>query len=550
MHRNNILRTCVTSAVGIIAINLLFLAPHWLLNQQIGAPWLALESVWVSALMIILTKARKNSALTTIGASIILTLSFLIFFDEMARQSLGRPLNLYLDLQLGNAVYNLMTGSLGVSVTVMVLGGCVLMIPLIVWSLGNLLALPSQSFGRTRRFQILSAIILLLLPIAAVQYAPLSRHTVLSLPAFYLVRDQYQHFVRMMAEQNTFIEEIKANPTYVAYPTTVLNQLKQSDVLFAFLESYGMSTLTDPRYSQIIKPRLKDFAKRAKNAGLHVATGMLEAPTQGGQSWFSHLSILSGLWIDNQLRYDLLLANGPDTLINDFRRTGHRTVALMPANTMPWPEGQLLGYDYIIGRNEIDYAGPPLNWVTMPDQFIWSFLENSIRHSTDDPRPLFAEISLISSHAPWTPILPVLDDWEIIGNGEIFEPWRNAGEKPEQLWLDYERVREHFSLAIDYALNVMTSYAERFVDKDTLLVVLGDHEPAPLITGDSNSRAVPVHVISEDPALIQPFLDLGYISGTFPNAQQSAPTMDVFRNQFIRAFSEGPSPKVSLLTKD
>ena len=96
----------------------------------------------------------------------------------------------------------------------------------------------------------------------------------------------------------------------------------------------------------------------------------------------------------------------------------------------------------------------------------------------------------------------------------------------------------------------MTSYAERFVDKDTLLVVLGDHEPAPLITGDSNSRAVPVHVISEDPALIQPFLDLGYISGTFPNAQQSAPTMDVFRNQFIRAFSEGPSPKVSLLTKD
>ena len=537
-------------AVGIIAINLLLLAPHWLLNQKIGEPWLALESVWVIAFTTVLAKTRKNSALTTICASSVLILSFLIFLDEVARQSLGRPLNLYLDLRLANAVYNLMTGAFGVSVTVILLGGLVLITPLMVWCLGTLLALPSQFFGRKKQFQTLSAIILLIFPIAVVQYAPLSRHSALSLPAVYLVRDQYQHFLRMIEERNTFIEEMKANPTYVATPTTGLNRLKNSDVLFAFVESYGMSTLTDPRYSSIIKPRLEDFANRARNARLHVATGMLRAPTQGGQSWFSHLSILSGLWIDNQLRYDLLLANGPDTLINDFRRAGHRTVALMPANTMPWPEGQLLGYDYILGRNEIDYAGPPLNWVTMPDQFVWSFLENSIRHSTDDPRPLFAEISLISSHAPWTPILPVLDDWNIIGNGKIFEPWRNAGEKPEQLWLDHDRVREHFSLAIDYSLNVMTGYAERFVDKNTLLIVLGDHEPAPLITGDNTGRAVPVHVISADPALIRPFLDLGYASGTFPNLEQSAQKMDVFRNQFIRAFSGGPSPKISLLTKD
>ena len=311
MNRNNILRAGVKSVAGIIAINLLLLAPYWLLNQQIGAPWLALESVWAIAVMTILAKARKNSALSTICASIVLTLSFFIFWDEVTRQSLGRPLNLYLDLQLGNAVYNLMTGSLGVSVTVILLFGCVLMIPLMVWGLGNLLALPSQSFGRIKTFQIIGAIILLLFPIAAAQYAPMSRHTALSLPAVYLVRDQYLHFQRMMVEHDTFIEEIKANPQYVKSPTTVLNQLKHSDVLFAFVESYGMSTLTDPRYSSIIKPRLKDFAKRARKAGLHVATGMLRAPTQGGQSWFSHLSILSGLWIDNQLRYDLLLANEP-----------------------------------------------------------------------------------------------------------------------------------------------------------------------------------------------------------------------------------------------
>jgi len=139
--------------------------------------------------------------------------------------------------------------------------------------------------------------------------------------------------------------------------------------LIAFIESYGEVALYDQRYTPIILPRLRDLEKRMLDSNLHIVTGKLVAPTQGGQSWFSHGSLLSGLWIDNQLRYDLLLSGERETLIDDFRNAGYRTVALLPANTRPWPEGKLLGYDEILSRRDIDYRGPALNWVTMPDQF-------------------------------------------------------------------------------------------------------------------------------------------------------------------------------------
>ena len=72
----------------------------------------------------------------------------------------------------------------------------------------------------------------------------------------------------------------------------------------------------------------------------------------------------------------------------------------MPAITLVWPEGERLGYDEVHAHKNIGYAGPPLNWVTMPDQFTWSFLQHSVRTATDSgggaaggARPVFAELA-------------------------------------------------------------------------------------------------------------------------------------------------------------
>ncbi len=533
-----IARKTLSLLIALVLVNVLLLAPQWLRDGS-AAPWVALESVLIVGLFAVLPKTRGSTTLAAIASGVLVLLGVLVFADTLAHESLGRELNLYLDIHLARSVYHMMTGTLGLSLAVLIVVGVTAALSFVTWLMTRLMSptiVPAWN-GLTRTAAI--AVIVLSVAALARETAPalpgLERHV--AFPAVRLITDQSRHLTLMLNEHAVFASEIAEAPDHYADVPDVLQHLRNRDVLLAFVESYGVSAIDDPRYAPIVRPRLKDLAARVSDAGLHVATGQFVAPTQGGQSWFSHLSLLSGLWVDNQLRYDLLLASGRETLIDDFRRAGHRTVALMPANTLEWPEGERLGYDEILARHDIDYAGPALNWVTMPDQFTWSYLEQRVRNSADDNRPVFVELGLISSHAPWTPILPVLDDWDSIGDGSVFRPWRDAGERPRDLWRDHDRVREHFALSLDYAINVVIGYSERYVDDHTLLIVMGDHQPAPLITGDDASRAVPVHVISGDTALLEPFWDLGFSYDALPRPGQPPLRMDAFRDWFIRAFS-------------
>ena len=523
--------------IALLLLNGLLLAPRWLMTRSLGPAWIALESLLVVGLFALLPRRRASAALAAGVATAMVLLGVVAFADAVARQSIGRPLNLYLDLHLVSSVQKLLNGMLGPAVTVLLMLGLALGAAVLILILAYLLS-PVEVHSPKPRSRVAGVALISLFGIGLVgdQLPALTGR--ITLPAVEIVTDQTRYFFRMLEERERFSADMAAVPDRYSGAGTGLDKLVDRDVVLAFIESYGVSALYDPRFSPIILPRLDVLDKRMADAGLGLATGALVAPTQGGESWFSHGSLLSGLWLDNQLRYDLMLASGRETLIDDFRRAGHRTVALMPAITLAWPEGELLGYDQIFSSRNIDYAGPALNWVTMPDQFTWSFLEHAIRPPDGaDAMPVFAEIGLISSHAPWTPILSVLDDWDSIGDGLVFARWENAGELPDELWRDMDRVREHYALSVDYALDAMTSYAERYVDDQTLLIVLGDHQAAPLIIGDEAGRAVPMHVISRDPALLQPFLDWGFERGALPDPDRPLRGMDAFRDWFVRAFS-------------
>jgi hypothetical protein len=535
-------KTKIISLLMVLAlVNLLLLAPRWLLTDGQANVWLALEAplvVWGFALI----PRRRWGTTLAVGAAIVLVcLSALTFADTILRESLARPLNLYLDVHLLGSVVRLLNGTFGPIVTELVIVGSFVGAAALAWILARLLC----RIGRESQKAAPGGIHITALACFGLLVGLYATADTLSLfsqratlPAITLIKDQTEHFRRMLNERKVFAAELASVPTSHADVPNLLHRLEGRDVVLGFIESYGMSALNDPRYAPVVRPRLDELGRRMQDAGLSLATGTMVAPTQGGQSWFSHGSLLSGAWLDNQLRYDLLLASGRETLIDDFRRAGYRTVALMPAITMAWPEGDRLGYDQILAHEDIEYAGPPLNWVTMPDQFTWSYLEHTVREpQRDDPRPLFAEIGLISSHAPWTPILPVLDEWDAIDDGAIFAPWEHAGERPVDLWRDIDRVREHFALSVDYAIAAMIGYAERYLDDQTLLIVLGDHQPAPMITGDEASRAVPVHIISGHPGLVRPFAELGFKTGAFPDPNQTPHRMDTFRDWFVQAFS-------------
>ncbi len=522
---------------SLLILNGLLLAPDWLRTGTPGPGWIALESFLVVGLFAVLPRRSWSAALAAGTAAFLVLLSVVAFADAVLGRSLGRGLNLYLDLHLVSSVYKLLNGTLGPVVAVLLISGLTLSVVLSVLILAYLLA-PVEVHSLKSRTRIAGVALISLFGagLAGEQVPALTER--ITWPAVEVAADQTERFLAMLEEREVFTAEMAVAPDRYSGEPGFLGKLVGHDVVLGFIESYGVSALYDPRFSPVVLSRLRGLERRMADAGLHLSSGMLVAPTQGGESWLSHGSLFSGLWLDNQLRYDLMLASGRETLIDDFRRVGHRTVALMPAITLAWPEGERLGYDQIFAHRNIDYAGPALNWVTMPDQYTWSFLENAIRNTDNaDTRPVFAEIGLISSHAPWTPILPVMD-WDLIGDGSVFAPWENAGEDPDELWQDMDRVREHYALSLDYAIDTMASYAERYVDEGTLLIVLGDHQAAPLIVGDEVSRAVPVHVISRDRALVQPFLEWGFQSGALPDPDRPPPGMDAFRDWFVHAFSK------------
>ncbi len=112
-------------------------------------------------------------------------------------------------------------------------------------------------------------------------------------PAVEFVTAQTRHLGRMLSERDTFSAAIATAPVSYATRPGLLARLRDRDVLLAFVESYGASAIDDPRYAPVIRPRLDGLTDGVRTAGLHMATGQLVAPTQGGQSWFSHMSVLS-----------------------------------------------------------------------------------------------------------------------------------------------------------------------------------------------------------------------------------------------------------------
>ena len=556
----------VSLAAGLLALNGLLLAAHWIFPPPGGAPWIALETGLLAGLAWLVPPGRRAIRFAVAGsaATAATVLSLLALADAATWVIFARPVNLYLDLPLASSVNDLLSGMLGGPVALLVILlslaavlGLAVFVGALLWqgrpppgwfaTVARFLPGALRARPRWAQSMFAAALALPMLIALCLPRAPLSGSLTavprIGLPAVQLVLAQSVRLAETLREEEAFAELLASSPAGYGELPGLFERLGGRDVVVAFIESYGVSVIDDPRYAPVITPRLESFGRQMEAAGLALASGTLVAPTQGGQSWFSHGSLLSGLWLDNQLRYDLMLGSGRETLIDDFRRAGYEAVALVPAITFPWPEGGWLRYDRIFARADIPYEGPPLNWVTMPDQYSWHFLERKIRGGDGDAelgtgrRPVFVEASFISSHAPWTPILPVLEDWGSIGDGRVFDRWAGTGERPEELWLDQERVREHFALSVDYALGAMASYAEHFADEHLLLIVLGDHQPAPLITGEGVSWEVPVHVISGDPALVEPFVAWGFERGPVPGRLHPERGMDRFRDWFVRAYS-------------
>jgi hypothetical protein len=155
-----------------------------------------------------------------------------------------------------------------------------------------------------------------------------------------------------------------------------------------------------------------------------------------------------------------------------------------------------------------------------------------------------AEVTLLSSHTPWAP-LPRLIDWKDVGDGSVYGPMAKEGDPPAVVWRDPNRVRTEYRRSIEYTLNSLISYVEKYGNDNLVLVFLGDHQPAPIITGAGASRDVPITIVAHDRAVLDRISGWGWQDGLKPGPNAPVWRMNAFRDRFLTAFGSSARPTQS-----
>ena len=305
-----------------------------------------------------------------------------------------------------------------------------------------------------------------------------------------LAADQVTAIRDGVKDQHTFADTISHDPLSITPAADLLTGLRGKDVLVVFVESYGRVAVQNSAFSPGVDAVLDAGTSALHAAGFSAESAFLTSPTFGGISWLAHSTLQSGLWIDNQLRYNQLVASNRFTLSDAFSRAGWRTVGDVPSNGDAWPQGTAFyHYDQTYGDHDVGYRGPSFSYASMPDQYILSAFQR-LELAKPDHAPVMAEIDLVSSHTPWAP-LPQLVPWRAVGDGSIFAGMPAEGRSPSVLWKSADQVRAAYGQSIEYRLNTLVSFVQTYPDPNLVLVVLGDHQPAKIVSGEGSTHNVP-----------------------------------------------------------
>jgi phosphatidylglycerophosphate synthase len=340
--------------------------------------------------------------------------------------------------------------------------------------------------------------------------------------------------------QAVFAHEIAHDGFRYQTGDQLLTGLRGKDVLLVFVESYGRIATQGSSFSPQVDGVLDRGTEQLQAAGFSARSAFLTSPTFGGISWLAHSTLQSGVWVDSPRRYDQLVASDRFTLSQAFRRAGWRTVDDVPSDNRDWAQGSsFYHFDKVYDRRGVGYRGPAFAYASMPDQYVLAALHR-VELAKPGRRPLFAEVDLVSSHEPWTRI-PQLIDWNAVGDGSVFSTMPVDQVTRTALFGDPGRVRAAYGQSIEYTLNTLFSFVQHYGDDNLVLVVLGDHQPATIVTGQDASHDVPISVIAHDPAVLNRIAGWGWQAGMRPGPQAPVWPMNAFRDRFLSAFGSQPA---------
>ncbi|MGH2896783.1 MAG: sulfatase, partial [Solirubrobacteraceae bacterium] len=341
-------------------------------------------------------------------------------------------------------------------------------------------------------------------------------------------------------DQAVFANEIKHDTFRNTSASQLLTKLRGKDVLLVFVEAYGQQAVQGRSFSPEVDAALSKGNTELASAGFSSRSGFLTSATFGGISWLAHSTLQSGVWVNSQRRYNDLMTTNRFTLSDAFKQAGWRTVDDVPSNDYSWPDGtSFYHYDKLYDRRNVGYHGPTFTYASMPDQYTYAALQRLELSKTH--RPLFAEIDTVSSHMPWNRI-PKQIPWSAVGSGSIYNQ-APMDHETGAFWSNPPRVQAAYGRSIVYSLNTLYSWVKRLNDKNLVMIVVGDHQPLPIVSGHHANHDVPISIIAHDPSVLKQIGSWGWNPGLAPKANAPVWPMSAFRNNFLSAFDSHPATR-------
>lgn len=506
-----------------------------------------LEGLAVVALALLLP-ARGRRVLAGVVGVLLGLLTVLKLLDMGFYQAFDRPFSLATDRgYLGPAV-SLLDVTVGRTFAILAVAVTVVLVLVLLVGLPLSIARLTGLVARRKdiSLRVVAALTVLWIVCATFQLQLGQADPVASTSAAALAAKHVRATADDVRDEQEFADAAASDRFRGAGRRDLLAGLQGKDVLLVFVESYGRVAL-EGQESAPIRDLLDTSTVRLQRDGYSSRSAWLTSSTFGGLSWLAHAALQSGLWIDNQQRYDQLLASDRLTLTRAFRQEGWRTVAMLPSAGEQWPEGRkFYGYDKVYNRWRLGYEGPRFGFSKMPDQFALEAFQR-LELARDGRGPVMAEIDLASSHQPWNKI-PRVVPWAELGDGSLYEPmWEEVSVPLGELLSDPERVKAAYRTSIAYTLRSLVSFVQTYGDEDLVVVALGDHQPETRVTGHGASRDVPVTVIAHDETVLDRISPWGWEDGMRPGSAAPVWRMDAFRDKFFAAFSRAepsasPSP--------
>jgi phosphatidylglycerophosphate synthase len=532
-------RTVIAAVLTILAAALVWLVlvapdqPQYLSFS--GFLRLPLEALVLVALALVLPTRGRRIMAVSVGLALTVVVALKVINYEIFK-TFDRPFDPIGDTsQLGNGLET-MRSLVGRTETLLIEVGAVLGLVVLVVLLTLAMLRLTRVAAANRRWSIrVAAGLGAVWALCWAFGAQLISHTpIASTLSAGLIVDQVHALQADIHDRGVFAKQIN-NDSFRNTPTDqLLTGLRGKDVLLVFVEAYGQQAVQGTSFSPEVDAALAQGDKRLKSAGFSSRTGFLNSATYGGISWLAHSSLQSGLWVDSQLRYNQLMSAKRFTLAEAFKRAGWRTVDDVPSNDRAWPQGEkYYHYDKIYNRYQVGYHGPTFTYASMPDQYIFSALQR-LELSKTHRKPLFAEVDTVSSHMPWNRI-PHPIGWKQVGNGSIYNKIPMIHETGA-FWSNSTRVKAAYGTSIVYAMNTLTSFVQHYGDKNLVLIVLGDHQPLPIVSGHNSNHVVPISIIAHDPKVLQQIGSWGWNSGLQPKPNAPVWPMNAFRNRFLTAF--------------